>query len=71
MILEMSSIDSDKDSESEVIKISDYSEIEYDPLISKIISEPEQVPSKIVVLDVGGRKFDVLVSTFSAWPDTR
>ena len=51
MILETSSIDSDKDSESEVIKVSDYSEIEYDPLISKIISEPDQVPSNIVVLD--------------------
>ena len=59
---------SDSDSQSEVIKVI---EIEYDPLVSKTISEPDQISTKIVVLDVGGRKFDVLCSTFSTWPNTR
>ena len=66
-ILEMVDNGSDSDSQSEVIKV----EIEYDPLISKGISEVDQISTKIVVLDVGGRKFDVLCSTFSTWPNTR
>ena len=67
-ILKMVDNGSDSDSQSEVIKVI---EIEYDPLVSKTISEPDQVSTKIVVLDVGGRKFDVLCSTFSTWPNTR
>ena len=66
-ILKMVDNGSDSDSQSEVIKV----EIEYDPLISKRISEVDQISTKIVVLDVGGRKFDVLCSTFSTWPNTR
>ena len=54
----------DSDSHSEVIK---ETKIDYDPLISKVTSKTDQ----IVVLDVGGRKFDVLVSTFSTWPESR
>ena len=67
-ILKMVDNGSDSDSQSEVIKVI---EIEYDPLVSKTISEPDQVSTKIVVLDVGGRKFDVLCSTLSTWPNTR
>ena len=67
-ILKMVDNGSDSDSHSEVIKVI---EIEYDPLVSKTISEPDQVSTKIVVLDVGGRKFDVLCSTLSTWPNTR
>ena len=68
MVLEMVDTVSESDPQYEVIK---GTEIGYDPLMSKVISKPDQVSTKIVVLDVGGRKFDVLVSTFSTWPESR